>query len=108
MLRHSLLQILYRSPRGILSPIVNPAAVSATGLWASRAEGLLSRRDRVRGRRARAEGPSRPLAVRLLNRRRLLLVLLLFVRAAIVIVDFPLVTAQSHYKRANIPDGRLR
>lgn len=107
MLRHSLLQILHRGPRGILGPIVHPAAVGATRLWASRAEGLLSRRDRVRGRRAGAESPSRPLAVWLFN-RRFLLVILLLVRAAVIVVDFPLVTAQSHHERANIPDGCLR
>lgn len=109
MFRHSLLQVLDRGSRGTLGSIIHPAAIGATGFWASRAEGLFSRRNRVRGRCAGAESPSRPFIVRLFNRRRrLLLVLLFFVRAAVIIVDFPLVTAQSHHERANIPDGRLR
>lgn len=108
MFRHSLLQILDRGSRSTLGPIIHPAAIGATGFWASRAESLFSRRNRVRGGRAGAESPSRSFTVRLFNRRRLLLVLFLFVRTAVIVVDFPLVTAQSHHERANIPDGRLR
>lgn len=109
MLRHSLLQILHRGPRGILGAVaVQPAAVGATGLWAGRAEGLLGGRDRVRGRRAGAEIASRPLAVGLLDRRRLFLVLFLLVRAAVVVLDFPLLPAQPHHQRADVPDRRLR
>lgn len=93
MLRHSLLQVLDRGSRGTLGPVIYPAAIGATGFWASRAESLFSRRDRVRGRRAGAEGPSRSLAVRLLDRRRFLLVLLLLVRTAVIVLDFPLMTA---------------
>jgi len=103
VLRHCLLEILHRSPRTL--GIIYPAAFGATRFRTRRAEGLLGCRDRVRGRRARAEG-ARSLAVWLLHRDFLLVLLL--VGTAVVLMDFPLVSAQPHHERTDIPDGRLR
>ena len=40
--------------------------------------------------------------------RWVVLLVLFLVRAAVVLVQLPLVPAQFHYERANVPDRRLR